>query len=52
VAGAIILLVLMLTAVPISIFMLGLIISAAFGETQTKDAERRYEGSELVELNR
>jgi hypothetical protein len=51
-AGAIALLVVMLTVIPVSIFVLGLVISGAFSWSLPKDAEERYEGSELVELNK
>ena len=49
--GAIILVVAMLALVPI-VLMSGMIVAAVLGETTARDAEARFEGSELVDLTK
>ena len=49
--GAIIIVVVLLALVPV-VLMSGMIVAALLGESTTRDAEARHEGSELVELNR
>ena len=49
--GPIILIVAMLGA-PIGMFLSGAIVAALHGTLATRDAEARFEGSELLELSR
>ena len=50
-AGAVAI-VIVLLLLPVLVLMSGAIASAILGETLTRDADARHEGSELVELNR
>jgi hypothetical protein len=49
--GAIILVVALL-AIPPMVLMSGMIAAAVLGESTARDAEARFEGSELIDLNR
>jgi hypothetical protein len=51
VAGAIIIVVVLLL-IPVGVFVAGAIASAVLGTALTRDAEARYAGSELIDLNR
>jgi hypothetical protein len=50
--GPVLLTLFLLIAFPIGISLSGAIIAALHGITGTKDAEARFEGSELLELSR
>jgi hypothetical protein len=50
VAGAVAI-VIVLLLLPVIVCMSGAVGAALLGQTLTKDAEARHEGSELVELN-
>jgi hypothetical protein len=50
VLGAIIIVVVLLAFVPI-VLMTGMVVAALLGETTVQDAEARFEGSELLDLN-
>jgi len=47
-----VIIVLAMLAIPPMVLMTGMVVAAVLGQTTTKDAEARYEGSELIELNR
>ena len=49
--GAIIIVVVLLAIVP-AVLMTGMVAAGVLGETIAGDAEARYEGSELVDLNK
>jgi hypothetical protein len=52
VIGPIVILVAIVIAIPVSVLMSGAIASMILGWFLRDDAEERYEGSELLELNR
>ena len=47
-----VLIVLVMLAIPPMVLMTGMVIAAVLGQTTTRDAESRFEGSELIELNK
>lgn len=49
-AGALAIIVFMLL-IPVGVFVAGAVLSGVIGQAFTRDAERRHEGSELIELN-
>jgi hypothetical protein len=51
VIGAIVLAVIIVVVFPVTVAMSGAVASAILGHFAVKDAEARYEGSELLELN-
>jgi hypothetical protein len=51
VIGAIVLAVIIVVVFPVTVAMSGGVASAILGHVVTKDAETRYEGSELLDLN-
>jgi hypothetical protein len=52
VIGAIVLAVVLVVVFPVVVAMSGGVASAILGHVATKDAEARFEGSELLELTR
>lgn len=50
--GAIVLAVVIVVAIPVGVVMSGAVAAALLGTAATSDAEARYEGSELVDLNK
>ena len=50
--GAIVLAVILVVVFPVAAAMSGAVASAILGHFATKDAEARFEGSELLELTR
>jgi len=52
VIGVVIIVFVLLIALPVAIFASGAVVAAILGQTMTRDAEMRNEGSELIELNR
>jgi hypothetical protein len=52
VAGAIILAIVIVVAIPVAVCMSGAVVAALLGWSLKDDAEARNEGSELIELNR
>lgn len=50
--GAFILIALMVLVFPVGMFLSGAVVAGLHGFLHTKDAEARFEGSELVELSR
>jgi hypothetical protein len=51
VLGPIIIAIIIVIAIPVSLMLTGLIVSALFSWSLTTDAEARNEGSELIDLN-
>ena len=51
-AGAVILAVIIVIAIPVAVCMSGAVAAALLGWSLTDDAAARHEGSELVDLNR
>jgi hypothetical protein len=49
-AGAVAIIVFMLL-IPVAVFVGGAVLSAVMGQSLTRDAEHRHEGSELLELS-
>ena len=49
--GAVIIVVVLLVVLPVAFLIGGAIVAAIFGESLRRDAERRHEGSELLDLN-
>jgi len=47
-----VLIVLVLLAIPSILMISGMLVAIILGETNTGDAEARYEGSELLDLTR
>jgi hypothetical protein len=52
VAGAIILAIVIVVAIPVAVCMSGAVVAALLGWLLKDDAEARNEGSELIQLNR
>jgi hypothetical protein len=52
VLGPIIIAIIIVIAIPVSLMVTGLLVSAVFSWSLTTDAEDRNEGSELIELNK
>ena len=50
--GAIILAVVILIIIPVTVMMSGGMVAGILGWALKSDAEQRYEGSELIELNK
>ena len=50
-AGAVIIVLVVVIALPVTIMMSGALAAALIGTTAKADAEARHEGSELVELS-
>jgi hypothetical protein len=50
--GAIVMAVVIVIAIPVGVLMSGAVAAALLGTAATSDAEARYEGSELLELNK
>jgi hypothetical protein len=50
--GAIVLAVVIVIVIPVGVVMSGAVAAALLGTAATSDAEARYEGSELVDLNK
>lgn len=50
--GAIVMAVVIVIAIPVSVMMSGAVAAALLGTAATSDAEARYEGSELLDLNK
>jgi hypothetical protein len=50
--GAIVLAVVIVVAIPVGVMMSGAVAAALLGTAATSDAEARYEGSELLDLNK
>jgi hypothetical protein len=50
--GAIVLAVVLVIGIPVGVVMSGAVAAALLGTAATSDAEARYEGSELVDLNK
>jgi hypothetical protein len=50
--GAIVLAVVIVIVMPVGVMMSGAVAAALLGTAATSDAEARYEGSELVDLNK
>jgi hypothetical protein len=51
-AGAILLVIVLVVVIPVAVCMSGAAVAALLGWSLKDDAEARNEGSELVELNR
>jgi hypothetical protein len=51
VIGAVIIIVVLVLALPFLLFASGAAVAAAMGWALKSDAEQRYEGSELIDLN-
>lgn len=49
--GAVIIVVVLLVVLPVGFLMGGAVVAAILGESLRRDAEKRHEGSELVDLN-
>jgi hypothetical protein len=52
VTGAIIVAVIIVVVLPVALMMSGTVVAGLLGWTLKDDAEQRYEGSELVDLNK
>ncbi|HEX6425949.1 MAG TPA: hypothetical protein VFZ79_20825 [Acidimicrobiales bacterium] len=50
--GAVLIVVVLLVVIPVGVMMSGAVVAAALGWTLKDDADARYEGSELIALNR
>ena len=50
--GAVIIIVVLVLALPFMLFASGAAVAAAMGWALKSDADARYEGSELIELNK
>ena len=50
--GAIVLAVVLVFVIPVGVLMSGAVAAALLGTAATSDAEARYEGSELLDLNK
>lgn len=50
--GAVVIVVVLVVAIPVAVMMSGAVVSAALGWALKDDAEARYQGSELIALNR
>lgn len=50
--GAVIIIVVLVLVLPFMLFASGAAVAAALGWALKSDADQRYEGSELIELNR
>jgi hypothetical protein len=50
--GAIIIVVVLVVVIPVAVMMTGGVAAAILGWALKEDAEARYEGSELIALNR
>jgi hypothetical protein len=50
--GAIVLAVVIVIAIPVGVMMSGAVAAGLLGTAATSDAEARYEGSELLDLNK
>jgi hypothetical protein len=50
--GAIVMAVVIVIVIPVGVLMSGAVAAALLGTAATSDAEGRYEGSELVDLNK
>ena len=50
--GALILIAAMVLIFPVGLFLSGAVVAGLHGILHTKDAEARFEGSELLELSR
>jgi hypothetical protein len=50
--GAIVMAVVIVIVIPVGVLMSGAVAAALLGTAATSDAEGRYEGSELLDLNK
>jgi len=50
--GAVLIVVVLLVVIPVGVMMSGAVAAAALGWAIKEDAEARYEGSEVIALNR
>jgi membrane glycosyltransferase len=51
-AGAILMVIVLVLVIPVAVFMSGAVAAALLGWSLKKDAETRNEGSELIDLNK
>lgn len=49
--GPVLIVLTLLIGLPISFFVIGTVLSVLLGQVLTKDAARRHEGSELIDVN-
>ncbi|HET9609636.1 MAG TPA: hypothetical protein VFP06_08505 [Acidimicrobiales bacterium] len=50
--GAVLIVVVLVVVIPVAVMMSGAVVAAALGWALRDDAEARYQGSELIALNR
>jgi hypothetical protein len=50
-AGAVVIVVILLIAIPVGVIMSGAVMAAILGYFLRDDAEARHEGSELIDIN-
>jgi cytochrome b subunit of formate dehydrogenase len=50
-AGALVMVFILLVVIPVGVLMSGAIVAAVLGWVLRDDAEKRHEGSELIETN-
>jgi len=51
-AGAILIAIVLVVVIPVAVCMSGAVVAALLGWSLKEDAETRYEGSELISLNK
>jgi hypothetical protein len=51
-AGAVLIAIVLVVVIPVAVCMSGAVVAALLGWSLTEDADARYEGSELISLNK